>query len=81
VKDLISVQYRYPEVDGGQAGNPDAGRLDGQDLVDGPILEQFIEFLPQLADEGDIDLVVQEAVHLQHVAAFDSPVRQDLFLQ
>lgn len=64
-----------------QAGHADARRLDGQDLVDGPVGKKLLELLAQLADERHIDLVVQETVHLQHIAALDDTIGQNLLLQ
>lgn len=78
---LFGKYHRDPEMDGRQAGNPDTGSFYGQNLIDGPVFEQLIEFSSQLADKGHIDLVIQEAVHLQYISAFNDAVCQNLLLQ
>ena len=78
---LFREQHRHPHMHRRQAGHADTRRLDGQDLVDGPVGKEPLELSAQLAEERYIDLVVQETVHLQHIAALDDAVGQNLLLQ
>ena len=52
------------KVRGGDARDADAGGLDGQDLVDLLAGEQARPLGAHLVIEGDVALVVEEAVHL-----------------
>ena len=63
------------------AGDGDAGRLDRQDLVDAVVFKNAVEFGPDRIQQLDVQLVVQKAVHLQHIAGADLPLLQNTLFQ
>ena len=63
------------------AGNTDAGRLDGNDFGDVRSVETAAEFTPDLIQQRHIHLVVEKAVHLEDVSILDNAVFSDSVLK
>ena len=63
------------------AGNTDAGRLDGQDLVYRFAVKPFFELPAHLPEKSYIHLVVQKAVYLEYIPFFDNTVFYYSFFQ
>ena len=59
----------------------DAGCLDGQNLVDLLPCKPAAELFSDLVQQADVHLVVQKAVHLQHVALFYLSILQNSLFQ
>ena len=66
---------------GGDAGEADAGGLDGQDLVDGLAVEQSAPLLGHVRVQLDVAAVVEEAVDLEHIALTDDSLTRDALLE
>ena len=78
---LFGKHHRHIELAGNHGGNADAAGLNGQHLVDGLACKQALPLLCHLAEQGDVHLVVDEAVHLQHIALAHDPVFLNAFFQ
>ena len=74
---FFGKKYGYAEVHGGQTGDADPGRFDGENLGDPRVLVETVEFLAESRDKRHVDLVVEEAVYLQHVPGTDMAVAAD----
>ena len=74
---LLCEDQGNTEFPGHEGGDADAGGFDGQHLGDGAVAEAALEFTADLLHQGDVHLMVQEAVHLQHIAGLDDAVFQD----
>jgi hypothetical protein len=61
--------------------DPDAGGLDGQNLVHAAVPEQTVKLLSNFRKKGNVHLVVQKAVHLEHVRPFDHAILTDALFQ
>ena len=61
--------------------DPDAGGLDGQNLVHAAVGEPALEFFADLLKKGNIHLMVQKTVHLQHIVPLHDPVLTDPLLE
>ena len=62
-----------------QDGN--AGRLDGEDLIDAVVFENAIELLTDLIQQFNIQLVVQKAVDFENIAGTNLPLLHNTLLQ
>ena len=72
---------RVAEMARDQTCDADARRLDCEDLVYGRTCEQPGELCAHLVDQVDIDLVVEEAIDLQHAFRLDDAITLDAFFQ
>ena len=72
---------RVVEVGSGHAGDADAGRLDGQDLVDLLALKKAGPLGAHLVVKRDVALVVEEAVDLQDVALTNDAILANAVLE
>ena len=61
--------------------SPDAGGLDGQNLVHAAAVKPAQKLPANLLKKGNIHLVVQKTVHLQHIVALYRTVPPDAFLE
>ncbi len=69
---LLGEHHRHiAEMLGGDAGDADAGSLDGQDLVDLLACEMLGPCRSHTVEQAHIALVVKKRVHLEHVAFLD----------
>ena len=66
--------HRHIQLAGHNSRNADAAGLDGQHLVDGFAGKQPLPLPCHLPEQGDIHLMIDKAVHLQHIALADDPV-------
>ena len=64
---LLGKDDRYIKMSGSHAGDTDTGSLDGQDLVDRLVCKAAFPLGAHLVKETDIHLVVEKAVHLEHL--------------
>ena len=78
---LLGEDDRHVEMTRRHAGNGDAGRFNRQDLVDAVVLEDAVKFLADLIQQIDVELVVQEAIDLQHIAGTNLTLLHNTFLQ
>ena len=78
---LFRENNRNVEILRGQAGDTDARCLDGQNFRDLLVGEATLELLADLAHKAHVDLVVDEAVDLEHVALKNLALFEYLFLQ
>ena len=78
---LLCEHHRHAEMARHHAGDADAGRLDREDLRDGSVGEQPLELLAHRVEQIDVQLVVEEAVHLEDALRLHHPVAPDAFLQ
>ena len=79
---LLGEDHRHvPEVAGGQAGDADAGCLDGQNLVDPVTGEQAGPFSAHVVEEPHVALMVEEGVHLEYIARLDRALAADSLLK
>jgi hypothetical protein len=65
----------------GKAGNADAGGCDGEDLIDSLVIVKTVELFIRFGQERHIDVVVQEAIHLQNVSRAELALCEDLIFQ
>ena len=72
---LLGKHQRHTQGPGHRVGNGDAGGFDGQHLGNVRPCKAPQEFFTQLFDQRDIHLVIQKAVHLQHIAGLYNAVR------
>ena len=61
--------------------NTDARCLDGQNLVDALTVKTAAKLLSDLIQQTNIHLMIQKAVHLQHIALFYVAILQDSLFQ
>ena len=78
---LFGKHHRHVELTGHHSRDADAAGLDGEHLVDGFAVEQALPLLCHLAEQRDVHLMVDEAVHLEHVALTDDAVFADAVFQ
>ena len=78
---LFGEHHRHVELAGHHSRDADAAGLDGEHLVDGLARKQALPLLGHLPEQRDVHLVVDEAVHLQHVAFADDAVFADAVFQ
>jgi len=78
---LFGKDNRNMEALGCDAGDPDAGSLYCEDLVDRFICEQPLEFFSHCAEQIDIHLVIQKIVDFQNIAGFDESIFENSFFQ
>ena len=78
---LFGKDHRHPEMARRHAGDGDARRLDGDDLVDAVAAEDAVELGADGVQQLHIQLMIQKAVHLQHIAGPDLTLAQDALLQ
>ena len=78
---LFGEHHRHVELAGHHSRDADAAGLDGEHLVDGFAVEQALPLLCHLAEQRDVHLMVDEAVHLEHVALTDDAVFADAVFQ
>ena len=62
------------EVLRSHTGNADAGSLDGDDLRHMLFTEQAIELFSHFIEEINVHLMVQKAVHFEHIPGPDNAV-------
>lgn len=62
-----------------QTSNPNARCLNGEDFCNWTAGKEFLEDFPQFADKRNIDLMIQEAVHLEDIPTLDDTVSENLF--
>ena len=65
----------------GNDGNTDAAGLDGEDLVDGRIGIEALEFRAHLVKEQHIHLMIDETVHLEDASRFNDTFLANPFFQ
>ena len=78
---LLGKDHRHAKFLCNEAGNADAGSLDGHDLGDGLVCEPAVELPTDLLHQVNIHLVIQKAVHLQHITGLHNTVFYDSFFQ
>ena len=79
---LFGKDHRHIELAGDHCCNADAAGFNGQHFVDGLACKQALPLFCHLAEQRDVHLVVDEAVHLQHVAlAHDAVLANPIFQQ
>ena len=78
---LFGEHHRHVELAGHHSRDADAAGLDGEHLVDGLAIEQALPLLCHLAEQRNVHLMVDEAVHLEHVALTDDAVFADAVFQ
>ena len=62
---LLGEHHGHAEMARHHARDADARRLDGEDLRDGSVGEQPLELHAHGLEQVDVQLMVQEAVHLE----------------
>ena len=72
---------RHAEMPRRHAGDGDAGGFDREDLVDAGPVKNAAELRPDRIQKFHIQLVVQKAVHLEHVAGPDLALLPDTLFQ
>mgnify|MGYP003068492328 CR=1 FL=1 len=78
---FLGEDHRAVEVLGRDAGNADAGSLDGEDLVDGCVGIEALEFRAHLVKEQHIHLMIDETVHLEDASRFNDTFLTNPFFQ
>ena len=79
---LLGEHHRnIAEVACGATGDANARRLDGQDLGDGLAGEMPGPLLPHMVEQTHVALMVQERVHLEHVAGLDRSITPNVLFQ
>ena len=78
---LLREHHRDAEMPRNHARDADARCLYREDLRDGRICEQALELGSHSIEQADVQLVVQEAVHLQDALRLHYPVAPDALLQ
>ena len=74
---LLGKDHRHAHFQGHRRRNGNAGGLNGQNLIDTGIGIKPCKFLGHLAQEGGIDLLIQEGTHLEDTAGQDLALFQD----
>ena len=77
---LLRKHDRNAEMTSHDAGNANAGCLNGNDLVDRLVRETALELLTHLIKQVNIHLMVQKAVYLQNVAFLNNAILDNSFL-
>ena len=78
---LLGEDHRHIELAGDHGSDADAAGLDGQHLVDGLARKQTLPLLCHLPEQRDIHLMIDKAVHLQHIALADDAVSPNPIFQ
>ena len=78
---LLGKHHGHAELLCHETGDADAGGLNGQHLGDGLIGKPAVKFPADLLHQGNIHLVIQKAIHLQHIAGLYDSVFRDSLLQ
>ena len=78
---LFGKDHRHVQLAGHDGRDADAAGLDGQHLVDGLARKKAFPFPGHLPEQGDVHLVVDKAVYLQHPALADDAVFADALFQ
>ena len=78
---LLGKDDRHAELQRYDTRDTDTRCLDGQDLGDLLARIQPLEFLGELGDEADVDLMVDKAVDLQDISFAYDAVPDDSFLE
>ena len=73
--------HRHVQLAGHHSRNADAAGFDGENLVDGLARKQALPLPCHLAEQRDVHLVVDKAVHLEHVAFAHNAVLADTIFQ
>ena len=71
---LLGKHHGNAEFLGDEGRNADTGSFDGHNLGDGLVTEAALEFPADLFHQRNVHLVVQKAVHLQHITGLDDAV-------
>ena len=74
---LFCEYYRTAEILGGNTGDTDTRRLNGEYLVDCFIGKQSAEFFSYLVVQRNIHLMIEKAVYLKNISLFDNAVFSD----
>ena len=77
----LEEKYDFIIKSFGHAGDGNAGRLDGKNLVDAVVFENAIELLTDLIQQFNIQLVVQKAVDFENIAGTNLPLLHNTLLQ
>ena len=78
---LLGKHQRHPQQPCHGAADGNAGGLDGQHLGNGQTRKAAQKLLRDLIDQRHVHLMIQKAVHLQHITFFDDTVPQDPFFE
>ena len=78
---LLRKYHWYAETSCNNAGNPNAGCFNGQNLGDPASFKPPEKFLSQLTDKLHVNLVIDKAVNLEHIARQNSAIRNDTVFQ
>ena len=76
---LLRENNRHVKIHCCNAGNTNARSLNGQNLVDRTVCKLALQLLAQLSNKRHINLMVQKAVDLEDVAAFDNTIFKNFF--
>ena len=78
---FLGKNNRTLKILGRDAGNADAGGLNGQNLGHAAVPKQPEKLLADILKERHVHLMVQKAVHLQHAALSDDAILPDAVLE
>ena len=78
---FFGKHHRHVQLAGYHSRNADAAGLDGQHLIDRLARKQALPLPCHLAEQRDVHLVVDKAVHLEHVALAHNAVLADTIFQ
>ena len=73
--------HRNMKMPGRHTGDGDAGCLDGDNLVHAGIPENPVELGADGVQQLHIQLMIQKAIHFQHIAGADLTLAQNSLLQ
>ena len=77
---LFGKYHRHVELAGHDGCNANAAGLDGEHLVDGLACKQALPLLCHLPEQRNVHLVVDKAIHLEHIAlAYDTILANTIF--
>ena len=77
---FLGEDNRNMEVLGRDAGDADAGGLDGENSGDVLLPEQAVEFLSDFVQKVNVHLVIEKAVNFENIAWADGSVAENAFL-
>ena len=78
---FFGKHHRHVQLAGYHSRNADAAGLDGEHLIDGLARKQALPLPCHLAEQRNVHLVVDKAVHLEHVALAHNAVLADTIFQ
>ena len=74
---LLGKDHRNAKLLGNKGRNTNAGGLNGQHLIHPLVAKTALKLPSNFFHQRNIHLVIQKAIHLQHITGFDDTILYD----